>query len=139
MRIGAFLLGPGFPGQDHAAVLDTTVAAAVAAEQAGFDDVWVAEHHFMTYGLVPSAVTLAGYLLGRLLPPGAGEIALFTGSLSYRGHEEREVDAEHVFDDAMLRRDVRTGEPPLAKIALQQLVHAPINLGTLRCGGAQYF
>jgi alkanesulfonate monooxygenase SsuD/methylene tetrahydromethanopterin reductase-like flavin-dependent oxidoreductase (luciferase family) len=64
MRIGAFLLGPGFPGQDHATVLDTTVAAAVAAEQAGFDDVWVAEHHFMTYGLVPSAVTLAGYLLG---------------------------------------------------------------------------
>jgi alkanesulfonate monooxygenase SsuD/methylene tetrahydromethanopterin reductase-like flavin-dependent oxidoreductase (luciferase family) len=39
-------------------VLDTTVAAAVAAEEAGFDDVWVAEHHFMTYGLVPSAVTL---------------------------------------------------------------------------------
>jgi alkanesulfonate monooxygenase SsuD/methylene tetrahydromethanopterin reductase-like flavin-dependent oxidoreductase (luciferase family) len=64
MRIGAFLLGPGFPGQDHGAVLDTTVAAAVAAEEAGFDDVWVAEHHFMTYGLVPSAVTLAGYLLG---------------------------------------------------------------------------
>ncbi len=45
-------------------MLDTTVAAAVAAEEAGFDDVWVAEHHFMTYGLVPSAVTLAGYLLG---------------------------------------------------------------------------
>lgn len=64
MRIGAFLLAPGFPGQDHATVLDTTVAAAVAAEQAGFDDVWVAEHHFMTYGLVPSAATLAGYLLG---------------------------------------------------------------------------
>ncbi|MBW0104269.1 LLM class flavin-dependent oxidoreductase [Pseudonocardia sp. KRD-291] len=40
------------------------VDAAVAAEEAGFDDVWVAEHHFMTYGLCPSAVTLAGYLLG---------------------------------------------------------------------------
>jgi alkanesulfonate monooxygenase SsuD/methylene tetrahydromethanopterin reductase-like flavin-dependent oxidoreductase (luciferase family) len=64
VRIGAFLLAPGVPGRDHTAVLDTTVAAAVAAEQAGFDDVWVAEHHFMTYGLVPSAVTLAGYLLG---------------------------------------------------------------------------
>jgi alkanesulfonate monooxygenase SsuD/methylene tetrahydromethanopterin reductase-like flavin-dependent oxidoreductase (luciferase family) len=64
MRIGAFLLGPGVPGWEHAEVLDTTVAAAVAAEEAGFDDVWVAEHHFMTYGLVPSAVTLAGYLLG---------------------------------------------------------------------------
>ncbi|NMH93357.1 LLM class flavin-dependent oxidoreductase [Pseudonocardia bannensis] len=64
MRIGAFLLAPGFPGQDHTTVLDTTVAAAVEAERAGFDDVWVAEHHFMSYGLCPSAVTLAGYLLG---------------------------------------------------------------------------
>jgi alkanesulfonate monooxygenase SsuD/methylene tetrahydromethanopterin reductase-like flavin-dependent oxidoreductase (luciferase family) len=64
VRVGAFLLAPGFPGQDHGAVLDATVAAAVAAEEAGFDDVWVAEHHFMTYGLCPSAVTLAGFLLG---------------------------------------------------------------------------
>lgn len=40
------------------------MAAAVAAEEAGFDDVWVAEHHFMSYGVCPSAITLAGYLLG---------------------------------------------------------------------------
>ncbi len=39
--------------------------AAVAAERAGFDDVWLAEHHFMSYGICPSAVTLAGYVLGR--------------------------------------------------------------------------
>jgi len=64
MRIGAFLLAAGFPGRSDADVLDSCVATAVAAEQAGFDDVWVAEHHFMSYGLVPSAVTMAGYLLG---------------------------------------------------------------------------
>jgi alkanesulfonate monooxygenase SsuD/methylene tetrahydromethanopterin reductase-like flavin-dependent oxidoreductase (luciferase family) len=64
MRFGVFLLAAQFPGQDHTAVLDSTVAAAVAAEQAGFDDVWVAEHHFMSYGICPSAITLAGYLLG---------------------------------------------------------------------------
>ncbi|HVL85749.1 MAG TPA: LLM class flavin-dependent oxidoreductase [Pseudonocardia sp.] len=64
MRVGVFLLAAGFPGRSHADVLDATVATAVAAEEAGFDDVWVAEHHFMTYGLCPSAVTLAGYLLG---------------------------------------------------------------------------
>lgn len=39
--------------------------AAVAAERAGFDDVWFAEHHFMSYGVCPSAATLAGYVLGR--------------------------------------------------------------------------
>ena len=64
MRFGAFLLAAQFPGQDHTTVLESTVAAAVAAEQAGFDDVWVAEHHFMSYGVCPSAITLAGYLLG---------------------------------------------------------------------------
>lgn len=64
MRFGAFLLAAQFPGQDHTTVLESTVAAAVAAEEAGFDDVWVAEHHFMSYGICPSAITLAGYLLG---------------------------------------------------------------------------
>ncbi|MET0190531.1 MAG: LLM class flavin-dependent oxidoreductase [Pseudonocardia sediminis] len=64
MKVGTFLLPGGFPGRDHASVLRASVDAAVAAEEAGFDDVWVAEHHFMTYGLCPSAVTLAGYLLG---------------------------------------------------------------------------
>ena len=64
MRFGVFLLAAQFPGQDHTTVLDSTVAAAVAAEAAGFDDVWVAEHHFMSYGICPSAITLAGYLLG---------------------------------------------------------------------------
>jgi len=67
MRFGAFLLAAQFPGQDHTAVLESTVAAAVAAEEAGFDDVWVAEHHFMSYGICPSAITLAGYLLGAYL------------------------------------------------------------------------
>jgi len=64
MRFGVFLLAAQFPGQDHTTVLDSTVAAAVAAEQAGFDDVWIAEHHFMSYGICPSAITLGGYLLG---------------------------------------------------------------------------
>lgn len=59
-----FLLAAGCPGRSANDVLDSCVATAVAAEEAGFDDVWVAEHHFMSYGLVPSAITMAGYLLG---------------------------------------------------------------------------
>ncbi|GGT99835.1 alkanal monooxygenase [Actinomadura livida] len=35
----------------------------MAAERAGFDDVWLAEHHFMSYGVVPSATLMAGHLL----------------------------------------------------------------------------
>jgi alkanesulfonate monooxygenase SsuD/methylene tetrahydromethanopterin reductase-like flavin-dependent oxidoreductase (luciferase family) len=64
MRVGVFLLAARFPGQSDDEVLTATVQAAVAAEQAGFDDVWLAEHHFMSYGICPSAVTLAGYVLG---------------------------------------------------------------------------
>jgi LacI family transcriptional regulator len=44
-----------------------------------------------------AAGRLAGYLLGRFLPSGGpGEVALFAGSLSYRGHEEREMGFRHL-------------------------------------------
>jgi alkanesulfonate monooxygenase SsuD/methylene tetrahydromethanopterin reductase-like flavin-dependent oxidoreductase (luciferase family) len=65
MRVGVLLLAARFPGQPDGEVLAAAVDAAVAAERAGFDDVWVAEHHFMSYGVCPSAVTLAAYVLGR--------------------------------------------------------------------------
>lgn len=72
LRIGAFLLAGQFPGQEHGAVLERTVAAAIAAEEAGFDDVWIAEHHFMSYGVCPSAITWAAYVLGRTRRIGVG-------------------------------------------------------------------
>ncbi|WP_042392790.1 LLM class flavin-dependent oxidoreductase [Streptacidiphilus carbonis] len=65
MRTGAFLLAAQFPGQGHAEALDRAVSAAVAAEHAGLDGVWLAEHHFVPYGVCPSATTLAALLLGR--------------------------------------------------------------------------
>src|SRR4051794_9096537 len=65
VRVGVFLLAARFPGQSDGEVLSATVEAAVAAERAGFDDVWLAEHHFMSYGICPSAISLAAYVLGR--------------------------------------------------------------------------
>lgn len=38
-----------------------------------------------------AAGRLAGHLMGRFLPHAKGEVALFAGSLRYRGHEEREM------------------------------------------------
>lgn len=64
MRFGIFLPSGQWPGQSHGSVLDRTVGTALAAEAAGFDDVWLAEHHFMSYGVCPSATTLAGFILG---------------------------------------------------------------------------
>ncbi len=65
MRIGVFLVAAGFPGMEPGDVLRDTLEAIEAAERAGFDDAWIAEHHFMSYGVCPSAVTLAAVALGR--------------------------------------------------------------------------
>ena len=65
IRIGAFLLSAQFPGQSHADVLERTVDATIAAERAGLEAVWLAEHHFVPYGVCPNAATLAALLLGR--------------------------------------------------------------------------
>jgi LacI family transcriptional regulator len=43
---------------------------------------------------------LAGYLMGRFLGVAAtGQVALFAGSLAYRGHQEREMGFRHVLHD----------------------------------------
>jgi LacI family transcriptional regulator len=47
-----------------------------------------------------AAGRLAGYLLGRFLHGGPGKVALFAGSLSYRGHEEREMGFRHILAEA---------------------------------------
>ena len=65
MHVGAFVLAAQFPGQGQEESLHRAVRSAEAAEQAGLDAVWLAEHHFVPYGVCPSAVTLAALLLGR--------------------------------------------------------------------------
>lgn len=64
MRLGVFLLGATFGDQDPGDALRTAAESVVAAETAGFDEAWIAEHHFMTYGTCPSAITFAGHALG---------------------------------------------------------------------------
>ncbi|MFD7709860.1 LLM class flavin-dependent oxidoreductase [Streptomyces sp. NPDC059785] len=65
MRVGSFVLAAQFPGQGQGEALHRAVRSAEAAEEAGLDSVWLAEHHFVPYGTCPSAVTLAALLLGR--------------------------------------------------------------------------
>jgi alkanesulfonate monooxygenase SsuD/methylene tetrahydromethanopterin reductase-like flavin-dependent oxidoreductase (luciferase family) len=60
-----FLLAGRFPGQDDTEALERSLEAVVAAESAGFDDAWMAEHHFVPYGVCPSAITFAAYAAGR--------------------------------------------------------------------------
>ncbi|WP_157253892.1 LLM class flavin-dependent oxidoreductase [Nonomuraea typhae] len=72
MRIGVFLLAAQFPGSGAGEVLSQVATWIEAAEEAGFDDVWIAEHHFMSYGVCPSAITLAAHALGRTRRIGIG-------------------------------------------------------------------
>ncbi|MGW9214424.1 LLM class flavin-dependent oxidoreductase [Embleya sp. NPDC055664] len=72
MRVGIFLLAAQFDAGDHGAVLTAAMDAGIAAEEAGFDEAWIAEHHFVPYGLCPSAVTFASMLLGRTHRIGVG-------------------------------------------------------------------
>ncbi|MEV0233805.1 LLM class flavin-dependent oxidoreductase [Nonomuraea sp. NPDC050786] len=72
MRIGVFVVAAGFPGREPGHVLADSVELIAAAEAAGFDDAWIAEHHFMSYGVCPSAATLAAVALGRTSRIGLG-------------------------------------------------------------------
>jgi alkanesulfonate monooxygenase SsuD/methylene tetrahydromethanopterin reductase-like flavin-dependent oxidoreductase (luciferase family) len=65
VTIDVFLLAGQFPGTTHAQALSHALSYALAAERAGFDGAWIAEHHFLAYGTCPSAVAFAGYLLGH--------------------------------------------------------------------------
>lgn len=72
LRVGLFQLSAQFPGQSHGEALERTVRSAVEAERAGLDSVWLAEHHFVPYGVCPDAATLAAMLLGRTRRIGVG-------------------------------------------------------------------
>jgi len=72
MRIGIFLVAAGFPGISPERSLRAALDYGSAAEDAGFDDVFVAEHHFMPYGTCPSALTFAALLAGRTRRIGVG-------------------------------------------------------------------
>ncbi|MCT2592441.1 LLM class flavin-dependent oxidoreductase [Streptomyces sp. N2-109] len=72
MRVGAFVLAAQFPGQGQGEALHRAVRSTEEAERAGLDSVWLAEHHFVPYGVCPSAVTLAALLLGRTRRIGVG-------------------------------------------------------------------
>src|ERR1044072_3528363 len=71
-RVGAFILAAQFPGQGQEEALHRAVRSAELSEDSGLDAVWLAEHHFVPYGVCPSAVTLAALLLGRTRRIGVG-------------------------------------------------------------------
>jgi luciferase family oxidoreductase group 1 len=65
MDIGTFLLMQSPSARSSKEIFDRGVELSLAAEQLGFRNVWMAEHHFSTYGYLSRPVQLASYLAGR--------------------------------------------------------------------------
>ena len=65
VKLGVFLLAGQFPGTTESEALTGALEAAVTADEVGLDSVWIAEHHFISYGVCPSAVASAANVLGR--------------------------------------------------------------------------
>ncbi|MFE9655570.1 LLM class flavin-dependent oxidoreductase [Micromonospora sp. NPDC006431] len=59
-----FLLAGHRTGGTHAQALADAHRYGLAAEATGYAGVWIAEHHFISYGVCPSAITFAAHLLG---------------------------------------------------------------------------
>jgi LacI family transcriptional regulator len=84
---------------------------------------------------------LAAYLIGRFLPREPREIALFTGSLSYRGHEEREMGFRHLIAEEFSHleiveyREVREDSVRAHEETRQLLKTRPAIAGIYNIGG----
>ncbi|HZU15962.1 MAG TPA: LLM class flavin-dependent oxidoreductase [Candidatus Dormibacteraeota bacterium] len=65
MRFFVFLLGQQPAHVDSADVYRELINDAELAEQLGFDGLWVAEHHFSTYCVVPNTLTLLASIAKR--------------------------------------------------------------------------
>jgi alkanesulfonate monooxygenase SsuD/methylene tetrahydromethanopterin reductase-like flavin-dependent oxidoreductase (luciferase family) len=110
MRVGVFLLAGRFPGQDDRAALLRTRDAVVAAEAAGFADAWLAEHHFMSYGTCPSAITFAAHALGHTSRIGIGT-AVSVLSTTHPVALAEQVALLDQLSDGRLRLGVGRGGP----------------------------
>jgi alkanesulfonate monooxygenase SsuD/methylene tetrahydromethanopterin reductase-like flavin-dependent oxidoreductase (luciferase family) len=65
MRFGTFLLMQSPSAQSSAEMYARAVEHAQQAEDLGFGNVWLAEHHFSTYGYMGRPVQVATYLAAR--------------------------------------------------------------------------
>ena len=65
MKFGAFFLNQSPEMKPAEDVYGRTVEMAAFADQLGFDSVWLAEHHFSSYGYCPNPLLMAVKLAER--------------------------------------------------------------------------
>src|SRR5882672_9740434 len=65
MNFGTFLLMQSPSARSSTEIYARAVEMALAAESLNFNNIWLAEHHFSTYGYLSRPLQLATYLAGR--------------------------------------------------------------------------
>lgn len=65
LSVGLFLNTSVIGRMDAPEALALMTAQAIEGEATGYAEAWVSEHHFEGYGVNPSALAAAGFLLGR--------------------------------------------------------------------------
>src|SRR6516225_9746297 len=65
MNFGTFLLMQSPSAQSSEEMYARAIEHAQQAEELGFGNIWLAEHHFSTYGYVGRPVQVATYLAAR--------------------------------------------------------------------------
>jgi alkanesulfonate monooxygenase SsuD/methylene tetrahydromethanopterin reductase-like flavin-dependent oxidoreductase (luciferase family) len=94
MRFSTFHLFHRFDGQTVREVYDHHLQLIELAEELGFDGVWLAEHHFRDYGVVPSIFTMLSNVAARTsrLRLGTGIVVLPLHNPIRVAEEAAEVD-----------------------------------------------
>jgi alkanesulfonate monooxygenase SsuD/methylene tetrahydromethanopterin reductase-like flavin-dependent oxidoreductase (luciferase family) len=65
VRFGIFILGDKPPQSSHQEVLANVLEEARWAEELGFDEVWLAEHHFSAYGTLANLPLIASAIAAQ--------------------------------------------------------------------------
>jgi len=78
VRFGLLHLFEAPGGRTEKQYIDENIELIEYADAVGLDEVWLAEHHFNAYGVMPSTQVLAGYIAGRTrrLRIGSGVVVL---------------------------------------------------------------
>src|SRR5260221_14023146 len=65
LNFGTFLLMQSPSARSSQEIYDRAIDIAQAAEGLGFHNIWLAEHHFSTYGYLPRPAQLATYIAAK--------------------------------------------------------------------------
>lgn len=96
MKFAIFTLSEQPDGQSASGAYRAVIEQAVAAEELGFDAVWLAEHHFTEYGVVPSVP-----VLGTAIAEHTSQIRIGSAIAVLPFHDPRRLAEDYAMLDVL--------------------------------------